>query len=187
MITITNRKEKYFIDEKELKKEGKNNYNLLDEDEFIEILISFEYKKKLFKKSIVKIQKCLSSAGVSRGDILKEYKNQITSENEVVLNDDDYDEVVRIITNLKKKDTKRKELMINCYAPIIAYECNRYYVLSELDEPDIDYIFDEVCCSCIYFHDKKKYKKQILNKAKEILKKEYNVNLDYIFNGGNKK
>ena len=186
MITITNRKETFIVDEKELKKDT-TNLNLVSNDEFCEILMSFVYKRKMFKKTILKIQKCLSSAGDSRGDVIKDYNNQIISENEVVLTDEDYDEVVRIITNLRKKDTKIKKLIINSYAPLIAYECNKYFVLSELDEPDIDYIFDEVCCCCLYYSEKQKYKKEILKKAQDILKKEYKVDLDYIFNGGNKK
>lgn len=186
MITITNRKETFIVDEKELKKDT-TNLNLVSNDEFCEILMSFVYKRKMFKKTILKIQKCLSSAGDSRGDVIKDYNNQITSENEVVLTDEDYDEVVRIITNLRKKDTKIKKIIINSYAPLIAYECNKYFVLSELEEPDIDYIFDEVCCCCLYYSEKQKYKKEILKKAQDILKKEYKVNLDYIFNGGNKK
>lgn len=183
MITITNRKDKFIVDEKELKKD-KTNLNLVGEDEFCEILMSFVYRKKLFKKSIVKIQKCLSSAGYSRGDILRDYKNRIISENKIVLNDEDYKEVVRIITNLRKHDTRRKKLIINSYAPLIAYECNRYFVLSELDEPDINYIFNDVCCGCLYYLEKRKYRKEILEKAKDILKKEYKVDLDYLFDGG---
>ena len=186
MITITNRKEIFKVDEKELKKDT-TNLNLVSNDDFCEILMSFVYKKKMFKKTILKIQKCLSSAGDSRGDVIKDYNNQIVSENEVVLTDEDYEEVVRIITNLRKKDTRKKEIIINSYAPLIAYECNKYFVLSELEEPDIDYIFDEVCCCCLYYTEKQKYKKEILKKAQDILKKEYKVNLDYIFNGGNKK
>ena len=108
MITITNRKETFIVDEKELKKDT-TNLNLVSNDEFCEILMSFVYKRKMFKKTILKIQKCLSSAGDSRGDVIKDYNNQITSENEVVLTDEDYDEVVRIITNLRKKDTKIKK------------------------------------------------------------------------------
>ena len=85
-------------------------------------------------------------------------------------------------------DTRRKEIIINSYAPIIAYECNRYFNLSELeDEVDVEFVYDIVCCNCLFYYEKKMYKKEILDKAKEILKTEYNINLDLIFNGGNKQ
>lgn len=189
MITITNenRKEKMTFNEKDLKK-VKKNLNYVGADSFCEIVISFIYGRKKLKKSIIKIQKCLSSSGYSAGDVLKEYENQIISENEIVLKEADYKEVSRIIKNMSKKDTKRKRIIIDSYAMIIAYECNRYFILSELeDEVDIDFIFKYVCCTCLYASEKIKYKREILKRAKEILKDEYKVDLDYVFNGGKEK
>lgn len=186
MITITNRKHKIILDDKYLKRD-KGNLNYVGEDPFNEIVISFVYKKKLFKYEIKKVQKCLASAGYSAGDVLKEYQNHIASENEVVLNDDDYKEVAKFIKTLQTKDTKRKGVIINAYANLVAYECYRYFVLSELeDEVDINFIFNSVCSSSLYFSEKRKYKKEIIQKARNILKKEYDVNLDYIFDGGSK-
>ena len=186
MITITNQKSKVIIDDRDLKKD-KGNLNYVGVDPFNEIVIAFVFNKKLFKYEIKKVQKCLASAGDSAGDVLKEYQNLIKSDNKVVLNDDDFQEVAKLIKTLHTKDTKRKNVIINTYANLLAYECYRYFELAELDdEVDIDFVFSAVCSNSLYFSEKMKYKKEIIQKARNILKKEYNVNLDYIFDGGSK-
>ena len=186
MITITNGKEKFIIDEKKLKKE-KNYLNYLGSYDYCEIVMSFVYEKKFFKKSITKIQKCLASAGSSRGDVIKEYVNKGKTENEIVLNENDYKEVERLFKNMSVKDTKRKEVVISAFSIIMAYECYRYIKVSELkNKGDIDFIFDYVCSDSMYYIEKMKYKNAIIKKAKEILKTEYNFDLDEIVGGGSK-
>ncbi len=186
MITITNEKDSFTIDEKELKKD-KGYLNYVGADDYCEIVLSFVFGRKLFKKKIIKIQKCLASSEDSRGDALKDYKNLKTSNNKVLLSDEDYEEVARLVKNMSEKDTLRKKIVINSFAPIVAYECYRYFKLSELeDEVDMDFIWEYVCCTCLYYKEKIVYKKDILNKAKEILRKEYKIDIDQIFKGGKK-
>ena len=48
---------------------------------------------------------------------------------EVVLNDDDYKEVVRLIDNLKTKDKYRETIIIESYSKVIAYECYMNYIM----------------------------------------------------------
>ena len=187
MITITNEKESFTVDEKILKRD-KRNLNYVGVDDYCEIVMSFFYSRKLLKKGITKIQKCLASSGDTSGDSLKDYNNLKISDNTVVLRDEDYEEVVRLMKNMQEKDTLRKDIVINSFAPIVAYECYRYFKLSELeDEVDIDFVWEYVCCTCLYYKEKIKYKEEILKKAKELLKKEYKVDIDHIFNGGSKK
>ena len=163
MITITNNKDNFTIDEKILMKDN-DYFNYVGINDFCEIVMSFVYSKK----GITKIQKCLSSAGNTRGDVLKEYKNLEISKNSVVLNDNDFEEVVRLMKNIRIKDTRKKELIISSFANIIAYECHRYFIVDELeDEVDIDFIFDYVCCDCLYFYEKRKYKKDIFDRHRD--------------------
>ena len=181
-ITITNKKENFTIDEKILMKEN-DYFNYVGVNDFCEIVMSFVYSKK----GITKIQKCLSSSDNTRGDVLKEYKNLETSNNRVVLNDNDFEEVVRLMKNIRIRDTRKKEIVISSFANIIAYECNRYLIVEELeDEVDLDFIFDYVCCDCLYFYEKRKYKKEILNRVRKICKEEYNFELDEVLKGGKK-
>ena len=94
-----------------------------------EIAIVFVYGRKGFRKTIAKIEKSLGSASDSEGDTLKEYFNEIVSKKEVVLNDDDYKEVVRLIDNLKTKDKYRETIIIESYSKVIAYECYMNYIM----------------------------------------------------------
>lgn len=185
MITITNRKDKIVVDDKYLKKD-KKNYMFVGVNRYWEIAIVFVYGRKGFRKTITKIEKSLGSADDSEGDTLKEYLNEIISKNEIVLSDEDYKEVVRLINNLKTKDNHRKAVIIESYSKLIAYECYMNYIMYELDEVSIEDIFRDVCCCCNYDYEKNKYKNEILDSANEILKREYKVNLGYVFDGGSK-
>ena len=175
MITITNKKEKIIIDEKDLKKD-KKNLNYLGKDKYCEIVISFVYGTKYFKKGITKIQKCQSSAGSMAGDVIKEYKNQVFNENEIVLNDKDYNEIKFLLKNMNISLEKQlKEVIVESTAIMMAFEIFRYDRIDDFDyDDDFNVILEYVCCERLYYPEKIKYKNDIIKRAKEVLKEKYN-------------
>lgn len=181
MITITNRKDKIIIDEKDLRNVKGNYYAVRDD-----WLIEFEFV--IENENITMIRKRLGSSDDCSGDILSEYVNKVNSPNKIVLKKKDFDEVLRLFRRFKEEDNCRKKVIIDSYSRLIAYECYLTYSVCELDEVTIEDIYKEICgCyCCVYRYEKFKYKNAILEKAKEVLKKEYKVDLDYVFDGGNK-
>ena len=187
MITITNKKEKITIDEKDLKKD-KGNLNFVGLDRYCEILLSFVFEKKKFKKGITKIQKCQSSAGYSAGDMIKEYNSEVFSSEEVVLNNKDFSEVKRLITTMSTPiDDKLKKAIIESIAIMMAFEIFKYDSIEDFDyNDDFDVIFEYVCCERLYYPLKLKYKSDIIKRALEIVKKEYKIDIEKKYNGGKK-
>lgn len=180
MIEITNEKECIYIKKKDLKK-IRNNYKIIIKNQNICIDLLFVYKKMNDKNIIIRIEKRLKSSGNSNGDLLKTYLNLMESENKVFLCDSDYYEIKRLVTNLQIGDDVRINTIVDCYAYIMAYECYMDYVIEELEEISIGHILKDVTIG--YFSSKEltKYKNVIFNKAKEVLKEKYKVNLDSKF------
>ena len=185
MITITNKKETITLEEKELKKDRKN-LNFVGLDRYCEIVLSFVFEKRRFKKGITKIQKCQSSAEYSAGDMIKEYNNEVFSSEEVVLNDKDFKEVKKIIKNMNTPiDDKMKNAIVESVAIMMAFELFKYDSIDDFDyEDDFDFIFEYVCYEDLYYKEKMKYKDEIIERAKEIAKKEYKLDIEKKYNGG---
>ena len=177
MITITNKKEKITIDEKDLKKD-KGNLNFVGLDRYCEIILSFVFEKRKFKKGITKIQKCQSSAEYSAGDMIKEYNSEVFSS----------EEVKRLITTMNTPiDDKLKKAIIESIAIMMAFEIFKYDSIEDFDyDDDFDVIFEYVCCERLYYPLKLKYKNDIIKRALEIAKKEYKLDIEKKYNGGKK-
>lgn len=187
MIIITNNKEKISLDESQLKKD-KNKLNFVGVDKYCEIVLSFVLGRRKLKKGITKIQKCQSTSGYGAGDMIKEYSNEVFSKDEIVLNNNDFNEVKKLIKSMNTSlDSKLKEVIIESIAVMMAFEIYRYILIDDFDyKDDFDVIFEYVSCDRLYYSEKLKYKKDIIKKAIELLKEEYNINLDYVLDGGNK-
>ena len=185
MITITNQKEEITIKDEELKKD-KKNLNFVGVDRYCEIVLSFVFEKRKLKKGITKIQKCQSSAGYSAGDMIKEYNNEVFSSEEVVLNDKDFKEVKKLIKNMNTPiDDKMKNAIVESVAIMMAFELFKYDSIDDFDyEDDFDFIFEYVCYEDLYYKEKMKYKDEIIERAKEIAKKEYKLDIEKKYNGG---
>ena len=179
-ITNLNRDDEIILTNKELKK-VQDNYNLYVHKEDTDWDIEIIFEKKNDK--IIRIAKQLSSADGYSGDLMSEYRNQIKSSNEVVLLQNDYDEVKRLLLKLRDGDKYFKRTIINAYAQLLAYEYYNDTVVYELNDITIMGIYKDMYSDGYYSEERKKYIKDIIEKAKEILKKEYNVNL---IDGGKK-
>lgn len=181
MIVVSNGKEKITLKKGQLQKR-ENEYVLQSKNKFLNIELDFIIENNNFTK----ILKCYSSA-VERGDILKEYENKITNENEIRLKNSDYYEFVNLIKNFENDDSYRKEALIETYSELLAYECFVEYVLEDVDDVDVEEIFGEYIHSTSPYRDELiSYKYDIYSKANEKLKNKYKVDLSYVFVGGNK-
>ena len=184
MITITNRKDKIILNDDELKiKEG--NYYFYKNDFYtnweIEIIFS------VVDDNIIEIKKSFGSEEVYCEDVLSEYTNQIKSRDKVVLSNNDFNEVKRLLEKLRAGDTHKRNAIVNAYAQLLAYECYTDLIVYELDSINLEYIFKDIYERGYFRTEKDKYKKDIYERTKELLKEEYNVDLDYIFDGGNEE
>ena len=184
MITITNRKDKIILNEDELKiKEG--NYFFYKNDFYtnweIEIIFS------VVDDNISEIKKSFGSADGYCGDVLSEYPNQIKSRDKVVLSNNDFNEVKRLLDKLRAGDRHKRNAIVNAYAQLLAYECYTDLIVYELDSINVEYIFKDIYERGYFRNEKDKYKKDIYERTKELLKEEYNAELDYIFDGGNEE
>jgi len=183
MIIITNGKEKITLNDDELKND-RNNLNFVGVDKYCEIVLAFVFEKKKSKTGISKIQKCQSSAEYLAGDMIKEYNNKVFSNDEVVLDDKDFNEIKKLIKNMNTSmDLKLKNVIIESIAIMMAFEIFRYDRIDDFDYDDFDVIFEYVCCERLYYSEKIKYKKDIIKRAKEILKEEYKLDLDKKYGG----
>lgn len=181
MIVVSNGKEKITLKKGQLQKR-ENEYVLQSKNKFLNIELDFIIENNSFTK----ILKCYSSA-VERGDILKEYENKITNENEIRLKNSDYYEFANLIKNFNNDDSYRKEALIETYSELLAYECFVEYVLEDVDDVDVEEIFVEYIHSTSPYRDELiSYKYDIYSKANEKLKNKYKVDLSYVFVGGNK-
>ena len=176
MIVISNGKDSIKINNDDLIFEN-NKYKLFGNDISKDIILTFIKNKKGF----VKIQKRLQSAEHYDGDVLKEYINKDVSNNKILLDNDDYQEILRYFVNIKKDESIRKNVIINSFSNLIAYECYRWYLFDILEEFDINYIYNSIC-RCNYIYERHKYKTEIIKKVKIRLKNNYNINLDNLIN-----
>ena len=170
MIIISNGKDFIKINSSELKYEN-NKYKYFNGNENNDVILAFIRNNKGF----LKIQKRLASADGYDGDILKEYNNLDINSNKILLNDNDYKEISCFITNINKIDNIRESMVIDIYSNLIAYECYKWYLFDIIEELNIEYIYESVCCDFNMHVNIKTYKDQILNKAKDIEYKEYKI------------
>lgn len=177
MIIISNGKDFIKINSSELKYEN-NKYKYFNGNENNDVILAFIRNTKGF----LKIQKRLASADGYDGDILKEYNNLDIDSNKILLNDNDYKEISCFITNINKIDNIRESMVIDIYSNLIAYECYKWYLFDIIEELNIEYIYESVCCDFNMHVNIKTYKDQILNKAKDILINKYKLSLENIFN-----
>ena len=182
MILISDGKRRFTIKDKEIK-QFKNNLYFDGINRNSNILLTFNSKGEFLQK----IKKCMpSSSDYVIGDTIKEYKNKIMSANKIIVNNEEYKELLKLYKNMNKKDKYRDKVIIDSYSQLIAYECYNTSLFDEITDDDIDYIYKEVCCCCLYLNEKSKYKKEILTKAFQILKTKYNLDICKIINGGTK-
>ena len=88
---------------------------------------------------------------------------------------------------LRAGDRHKRNAIVNAYAQLLAYECYTDLIVYELDSINVEYIFKDIYERGYFRNEKDKYKKDIYERTKELLKEEYNVDLDYIFDGGNEE
>lgn len=180
MIVISNGKEKIGIKEKELKKE-RNYYKIILENDYICVNLFFKLKNNNGVITIKQIEKRLLSSGDNAGDLEKVYPNMIDSNNKILLSNNDYSEVKRLYEKLKTPDDDRVDTIIGCYSNLMAYECYMAFVVEELREVKVEHIFKDTNCDWFSNQELKKYKNNIYDKTKNILKEKYKVNLDAKF------
>lgn len=180
MIVISNGKEKISIKEKELKKE-RNYYKIILENNYICVNLFFKLKNNNGVITIKQIEKRLLSSGDNAGDLEKVYPNLIDSNNKILLSNNDYSEVKRLYEKLKTPDDDRVNTIIGCYSNLMAYECYMTFVVEELREVRVEHIFKDTNYDWFSSQELKKYKNNIYDKTKNILKEKYKVNLDAKF------
>ena len=168
MITITDGNEKFVIRNNELWQRVENLEGKATKlkYEYWSIELLFTEKEDGYYDKIVK---CYPS-----GDsYLEVYVNKdLTRKNEILLSNKDYKIVKKIWDNMNIDNDYRKEAIIDIAARIFGYECYQNYVLELDDKVKLDEIFRD-CVRVGYPY--KKYKKEIYNKAKQILKDVYGV------------
>ena len=124
-----------------------------------------------------KIVKCYPDGD----DYLNKYVNlDKTKKDYILLNKKDYQEVEMMYLNMNAKKDYKKEMLIEVGSQIYSYEYYQHFILElgtreEMSEEEIYALYVENVFSGI-----SKYKKEILEKAKEKLKDIYKVNVDYL-------
>lgn len=120
--------------------------------------------------------------------MIKEYNSEVFSSEKVVLNDKDFKEVKRLIKNMNTPiDDKQKNAIVESVAIMMAFEIFKYDNIDDFDyEDDFDFIFEYVCYEDLYYSEKIKYKNDIINRAKEIVKRDYKLDIEKKYNGGKK-
>lgn len=180
MIIISDGKEKISIKEKELKKE-RNYYKIILKNDYICVNLFLKLKNNNGVITIKQIEKRLLSSSDNAGDLEKVYPNLIESNNKVLLSNEDYLEVKRLYEKLKTTDEDRVNTIIDCYSNMMAYECYMAFIVEELGEVRVEHIFKDTNCDWFSSQELKKYKNNIYDKTKNILKEKYKVNLDANF------
>lgn len=168
MITITNGKDEFIIRTNEL-------WYRNDELKGVATKLKHQYwsVELLFtedeKGHCDKIVKCYPG-----GDsYLKIYPNKdTTKKNRILLSKKHYAEVKQIWENMNIEEDIKKDAMLDVVARIFSYECYQNYIL----ELDSRVSLNEIFRDCIQInYPYKKYKKEIYQRSKVILKEIYGV------------
>lgn len=168
MITITNGIEQMTIRE-EVTKKVERGVRVSPNKYYCNIELLLEGECDSFQRVIKKLPP-------DSGDELKSYYNLNTDlKNEILLSNNDFIEVKRLYDNMMLDDEIRKEELILAAATLFAYECYKNYYLEELYEVSSKEIFDEIIMGLSEYKELKNYKKEIYNKAREILKNKYRI------------
>lgn len=182
MIVVTNGKDKITFKKEQLQKRD-YGYTLFSKHCFLDVELDFILEEDKF----IKILKCFESAEGSHGDVLREYKNRKPDEDVIVLNNRDYTELARLVDNFNNDDVYRKEALIESYSELFAYQCYTNYVLEELEDSKLEYVFSSyVTDTSAYKKEIELYKKEIYERTSKKLKEKYKVDLSYVFLGGSK-
>lgn len=178
MITITDGKERLILRENMLKKDKRGI--------IIKPPADYWYIELLIEKKRSKILRIIKKFPES-GDEIKYYQNLERKEkNLILLDNDDYDEVKRLYNNMQIVDDNRKSTVIKAVSELFAYECYHNYCLEELDEMNCKDIYTDLELALQGYNECITYKDEIWERTKDILKKDYKVNLDDKFEGGRK-
>ena len=175
MVTITDGKNKFFIDKRTL-------WNRKADLEGLATKLKYSYWaiELLFicheKDSYEKIVKCY----VDGDDYVKEYPNLDKSlKDTILLSEEDYNEVERLYANLNSVRDYREEAIIEAGAILFSYEYYQNYILEDGEfEIDVDEVFD----LSDLLKGLKNYKKEIFEKSKSILKEKYDIDFSYDYN-----
>lgn len=170
MITITNGSEYFVIRKDQLQYRDDDLKGLETKLKYDYWMVELLFIPKLLNKNKFKgIVKCRPG-----GDYcLEAYKNlSPKKENEILLSESDYKEVKLVWDNMNVEKDYRKEAIIESYAIRLSYECYQNFILELDTEPPIDDIFYEFAEIPRHYD---KYKEEILERAREILRDKYNV------------